>query len=189
MTVRIDDAAAAAAHLGACLEAEGVDYAIGGGIALAAHGLVRMTRDADLSVFLARAELAKLFDALARSGCLFDRATATRALDLTGFCTVRLGRVTCDLFLMTVANSRALARRVRLAVPDAGERWFLSVDDLVLHKLVMFRGKDRADLEGLFAIHGAAIDEAYVRERLDLIVPDEPQRRAFLADLVARFAR
>jgi hypothetical protein len=143
---RIDDPAAAAAAIGQHLEAAGIEYAIGGAVALAAHGVVRMTRDADLSAFVDGAARDSLFNVLERAGCLFERAAAVRQLASAGFTTVRLGRVSCDVFLLGDPPPAMRARRRRLAIAGYGERWVLSAEDLAVHKLVMLRGKDRSDL-------------------------------------------
>ena len=77
MAPPLDDPVAVAAWLAERLEADGIAYAIGGALALGAHGIPRMTDDVDLAVFAPEAELDRLFDAVERAGCLFDRARAS----------------------------------------------------------------------------------------------------------------
>src|SRR3990172_2388234 len=59
----LDDPVAVAAWLAERLEADGIAYAIGGALALGAHGIPRMTDDVDLAVFAPEAQLDPLFDA------------------------------------------------------------------------------------------------------------------------------
>jgi hypothetical protein len=184
------DPAAVGAWLGDRLDEDAILYAIGGAVALAAHGFPRNTADVDMSVFVPESEFERLFDALERAGCLFDRAQAREAVRRIYLFTVRCGRVLADIFVsFHPHHHEALARRVRLRCPDGRERWFLSAEDMVVHKLAMLRTKDLMDLEMLFAARGRAMDVAYVRRWLEAIAPPGDARRAKLDELVGRFAQ
>jgi hypothetical protein len=170
------------------LASEGIDYAIGGAIALGAHGVPRTTADADLTVFVASTDLDRLFDVLERSGCLFERARTLADVRRAAFFSVRCGAIGVDLFLAFHPHHHAAyQRRVRIASADGVERWFLSAEDLAVLKLALFRLKDRADLEQLFAAAGPRLDLAYVRNWVNAIVPVGEPRRAELDSLASRF--
>lgn len=190
MSPPLDNAANVAFWVADRLEEHGLAYAIGGALALAAHGVPRMTNDADLSVYLDGQPLHVLFASLERSGCIFDRVAAERDVERASLFTVRCGLILVDLFLaFHPLHDDARARRRAIAGPDGRPRWFLSPEDLAVHKLALFRGKDRVDLERLFAAQGTALDVAYIRHWIDKIVPDlADPRRAALDDLVGRFA-
>jgi hypothetical protein len=182
------DPTGVASLLGDRLDVEGIDYAIGGAVALGAHGVPRTTADADLSVFVPEPELGRLFDALERAGCLFERETAAREVERRAFFSVRCGRIGVDLFVsFHPHHHESHRRRVRFADPDGRERWYLSAEDLVVHKLALFRLKDRADLEALFALRGDELDLGYVRRWIHAIVPPGDPRRAELEALATRF--
>ncbi|MBI5479250.1 MAG: hypothetical protein HY906_10355 [Deltaproteobacteria bacterium] len=167
---------------------DGIDYAIGGALALGAHGAPRMTRDVDLSAFVPEAEIERLFDALERAGCLFRREEARRGVEEISLFRVRLGRVDVDVFVaFHPHHHEALGRRVRLAGPDSRLRWFLSAEDLAVLKLALFRGKDRLDLEALFAVKGSSLDLEYVRRWLHALTEPGDPRRVELERLVTRF--
>ena len=189
MPPRLDDPTSVAAWVTDQLEDAGIPYAIGGAVALSAHGFPRTTADVDLSVFAPRDELDILFDALDRAGCLFDRADARRAIDRMFLFTVRCGRVLVDLFVSFHPHHHdALERRVALRCPDGESRWFLSAEDLAIHKLALARPKDAADLERLFAATGSDLDLDYIRRWVEAITEDGDPRRQALADLISRFA-
>lgn len=188
MTAALRDPATVAARIGDQLEADGIPYAIGGALALAAHGFPRSTADVDLSVFAPEDELDRLFDALERCGCLFERARARRSIEQIFLFTVRCGQVLVDLFVsFHPHHHEALARRVAIESPDGRQRWFLSAEDLAVHKLALSRPKDLADLERLFAARGADLDLAYIRRWVEAIAGAGDPRRGALAGLVDRF--
>jgi hypothetical protein len=182
------DAAGVAAWLGAHFEDEGIEYAIGGAVALGAHGYPRTTADADITVFHDELEVDTLFDSLERAGCLFAREDARAELDRIALFRVRCGRIGVDLFIAFHQHHReAMRRRVRLPAPGGAQRWFLSAEDLVIYKLVLFRHKDRADLQGLFAVVGDSLDVGYIRAWIGKLVSDGDSRLAELDALVERF--
>lgn len=189
MTATLDDPPSVAAHLAERLDEASIPYAIGGALALAAYGEPRMTGDVDLSVGVTEANLDRLFDALERGGCLFDRVRAQAEVERFSLFRVRCGAVGVDLFVsFHPHHHEALARRVRLADPEGHVLWFLSVEDYAVHKLALFRPKDRMDLELLCAARGASMDWGYVEGWIRRIAPHEPDaRHAELAALKQRF--
>ena len=190
MTIRLDDAVTVASRIADRFEEGGIAYAIGGALALAAYGMQRMTRDADLGVFIETPAIAAVYDAVERAGCLFERAVASSEIEAAGLFTVRCGVVLADIFVSFQAHhDDARRRRRRLPMADGVERWFLSPEDLAVYKLALLRPKDLMDLEYLFAAQGPALDLAYVRRWVEAIAPDpEDRRRAALDDLAARFS-
>lgn len=65
--------------------------------------------------------------------------------------------------------------------------YFISAEDLCLHKLLFGRAKDVTDLERLLAVR-PLIDLAYVRSWLVQMVPAGDRRLEILDDLEQRFA-
>lgn len=188
MTAEWTDPPAVAARLAGRFEEEGIDYAIGGALALGAFGIPRMTDDADFAVFVTEAELDRLFDALERAGCLFDRARARAEVGRISLFGGRCGRVGVDFFVSFHPHDHeALARRVRLPGADGRDHWFLSAEDLAIHKLALLRAKDLADLERLFAARGPELDLAYIRRWIRAIAGEQDPRWAALEELARRF--
>jgi hypothetical protein len=186
----LTDAVAVACWLGSALEADGIPCAITGALALAVYGVPRMTKDADLAVFVEPAQRERLLDTLERAGCLFPRAWAAAEMARIGWFYLRCGKVEVDIFVAQHPFQReAMTRRVRIEVPGYGPRWFHSAEDLAINKLALSRHKDLADLEALFAVQGSALDTEYIRRWLEAITPEADPRRAVLEDLERRFAR
>jgi hypothetical protein len=189
VTEALTDPVTVALRLADGLEEDGIAYAIGGALALGAHGAPRMTRDVDLSVFAPEAEIDRLLDALERAGCLFQRAHALQDLARIALFRVRCGRVDVDVFVaFHPHHHEALARRVAVTGSDGKSRWFLAAEDLAIHKLALYRTKDRLDLEALFAVKGPGLDLAYVRRWVHAMTAEADPRRDELERLVERFA-
>jgi hypothetical protein len=178
------DAVATARWIADRLDEEHLPYAISGALALAAHGVPRMTKDVDLAVFTATESLDRLFTALDRSGAVFDRRVARLDIQRMALFRVRCGSVLVDLFISSPEHHQeTLARRLRLAGRDGREHWYLSAEDLAVHKLALFRPRDRDDLRGLFAVQGTRLDLAYVRRWIEAIAPPGDPRRDELSQL------
>lgn len=176
----------AAVRLAGCLDEDGLDYAIGGALALAALGVVRATKDVDISMFAADGP--RIFDALERAGAIVDRADATRALARIGMFTARMGKVLVDVFAGDHPHAAATrARRVRLADSTGRELWYCSAEDLVITKLFFGRDKDVIDLGQLYARLHDRLDRPYVRDWIVQMVPAADRRLAILDDLERRF--
>lgn len=176
------NAASAARQIVDCFDEDRIPYAIGGAIALGALGAPRATKDVDISAFVPLSELGRVLDSLERAGVMLDRAAATMDAERIGLVKGRLGRIIIDVFVSEHPQYGEMARR-RVAIDSI---WFLSAEDLCLHKLIYGRPKDIIDLERLLAVRPST-DLAYVRKWLGDMVPEGDRRFAVLDDLEARF--
>jgi hypothetical protein len=176
-----------ARRIAARLDEDGLEYAIGGALALGAWGAPRSTRDVDMTIFVSEAELPRCFDALERAGVMVDRAAATRDVARIGLFKGLAGRILVDVFVMGHPQYDDMRKR-RVMIEDASGSAlaFVSAEDLCLHKLVFGRPKDVADLEELLA-RRPGIDLDYVRSWLIQMVPAGDPRLAVLDDLERRF--
>jgi hypothetical protein len=173
-------------RIGACLEEDGLDYAIGGALALAALAIPRTTDDVDISVFAAAGDLPRVFDSFERAGVMIDRADAARSVDRIGMFTGRSGRTLVDVFVGEHPHFQAMRpRRQQRSYGSGPLSWFVSAEDLCVLKLMYGRTKDVADLERLLATH-PDLDVEYVREWLQRL-PGAAQKAAIFDDLVRRF--
>jgi hypothetical protein len=174
------------AHIASCLEDDGLDYAIGGALALTALAIPRDTKDVDISVFATAGELDRVFDSLERAGVMIDRGDAARSVARIGMFTGRSGRTLVDVFIGDHPHFHAMrARRQQLAYPSGQRYWFLSAEDLCVLKLLFGRTKDVADLERVFAAL-PQLDLDYIRQWVAQL-PGSQGRLALLADLARRF--
>ena len=168
------------------LDDDGIPYGIGGALALGALGAPRATKDVDITIFVPEAELPRAFDALVRAGLMFERAAATRDVARIGLFKARSGKMVVDVFLSPHPQYDAMkARRVSIEV-EGGRLWFLSAEDLCIHKLIYGRPKDLIDLERLVAVR-PDMDLAYVRSWLTRMIPAGDRRFGALDDLERRF--
>jgi len=175
-------------HIAARLEEDGLEYAIGGALALTAWAIPRDTNDVDISVFASEPELPRVIDALERAGVMIDRVDAAKSVSRIGMFTGRSGRTLVDVFLSTHPHFLEMRRRRRqLKYPSGEPLWFLSAEDLCVMKLLYARSKDIADLERMFSV--LALDLSYVRAWLARMVPEGDRRLTLLDDLERRFAQ
>src|SRR6187401_1968481 len=80
-----------AAELTQALEKRGIDYALGGALALGYWTRPRGTVDVDLTVYLSPDNPPECIRALQEIGCHVSIDEATRLLDEHGFCRARYG--------------------------------------------------------------------------------------------------
>jgi hypothetical protein len=177
----------AAVRIGECFDEDRIPYAIGGALSLGAHGAARATDDVDISAFVQRDELARVFDSLQRAGVMIDEAGARREVERIGLFVGRLGGTRIDVFISEhpqFADMRA--RSVSMTDKDGHTLTFMSAEDLMLYKLIYGRGKDVTDLERLVAVR--TLDLAYVRQWLAQMLPAGDRRFTILEDLERRFS-
>ena len=132
-----------------CLHAEGVEYLVVGGYALAAHGHPRYTGDID---FWLRPDLTNVERAL----CALERfgfaSLGLKVADFSPESVVQLGQPPRRIDLLTtidgVAFNDAWARREAVRV-DGLVLLIIGLDDFKTNKRATGRLKDLADLEAL----------------------------------------
>lgn len=166
MTVDAFNAADIGLKLALALEAEGIEYALGGALAYGVWALPRATRDVDLNIFLPPEKLAPALKVLANAGVQFDAAEAERRAADEGMFVGWMGACRIDVFIPSIPFSWE-ALRTRMLVPAGSQSaWFLSAESLSFFKMMFFRSKDIADVERLLASMGKRLDAPYVRHWL-----------------------
>lgn len=148
------------------LEGARVPYVVIGGLAVAALGEPRMTRDIDVVAYIDDARAAQLIDD-ARAAGFTVAPDELRALRDTG--TLRFSRAAYQLDVIIASlpfetAARARARRHllfgrRVPLPTA--------EDLLLFKVIAGRDKDLVDAVGIARRHLPALDLGYVSAALD----------------------
>jgi hypothetical protein len=167
-----------AVELAGALEAAGIPYAIGGAVAYGFWGAARGTQDLDLNVFLSAEQAAPAIDALITAGVKLDRDEVLRSTRERGDARGFAGDIPVDLFFLSIPLHRSAASRI-VAVNLLGHTIrILSAEDLVILKMLFFRGKDLVDVERVLATQGHRLDRSYVRRWLVDCVGDEDARLA-----------
>jgi hypothetical protein len=151
------------------LDERGIDSMLLGGLAIRVLAIPRPTFDVDLMVAIEDEESSDLAEAADRAGLLVGEehrrgfVDRLQGLAKIGF-SVPVGErlIPVDLFLAATEYQRAaLSRRTRHET-DLGPMWVASPEDVLLHKLLADRPRDRADVVDLLLVV-AMIDMAYLR--------------------------
>jgi len=81
-----------------------------------------------------------------------------------------------DLFFLSIPlHDSARERTVEVTLAGAPLP-ILSAEDLIVFKLLFFRGKDIVDVERMLALQGGALDRSYVRRWLVDCVGEDDER-------------
>jgi hypothetical protein len=174
-----------AAWLAARFEEDGLDYALGGAMALSAWSAPRQTLDVDVLVFVDDRSVARVIDSLERAGALVDRDDATRRAASTGMFMAQLGTIRVDVFLAAHPIHDPMKERRRQVELGGVMLWFVSAEDIAIFKLFYGRPKDLIDLERLFQAQ-PELDTSYIDGALRTIVPRGDRRLDILDELRRR---
>jgi hypothetical protein len=155
-----------ARELADALEARGIDYAVGGALALAQWGVIRGTLDVDLNLWVDPRRPTEAAHLLADLGCEFKAGAVVRELADKGWAYVSRRGVHVDVYLPTGEFHESVRRRRSRRRICGRDAWFLSAEDLAVFKMVLFRTKDRGDVEALLVICGRDFDRPYARDWL-----------------------
>lgn len=155
--------ALAALHL--AFEQLAIPYMVIGGLANAQWGLPRATLDVDVSVWTGEERLASAVDDL----CARFHPLATEPAALVRqarVLPVDVGGVRADIIFGLLPYEReAIGRAVEKSAGGCPVR-FCTAEDLILHKVVSDRDKDRDDVRGILAAQRGKLDTAYLEPRL-----------------------
>lgn len=160
-----------AAGISRDLAAEGIQHAVSGAIAMAAHGFVRATRDIDILVVVPALRLPAALEVVRRHGFAGEDRALLESLRTRFVAEMRAGPATVEILVPVLPYHHEVFRRaVRIetggvAVP------FVTPEDLVVLKMLWLRDKDRADVRALLAARKGSLDAAYVRRTLDSLLP------------------
>ena len=154
----------------------GIDYALGGALALNLWGPARGTLDVDVNLFVEEDRLDDAFDALEDAGVSLERGVARGRAEREGMFVASLEGMRVDVFLPSIDYSwEAASTRVTAETPD-GPVDFLSAEALAVFKLLFFRPKDLVDLSHLVAMQRDDMDLAGVRRSIVEMMGETDER-------------
>ena len=169
------------ADLARRLEEVGTPYMVIGGLANAVWGSPRNTIDIDLTVVLDPAQANALLKSLSpayssRTDDPESFVTRTRVLPLR-----HAGGVQIDvIFALLPFEEEAIRRSVSVDVQGTPVR-FCTPEDLVLHKIVSERDRDRKDVEEILRRRRTTLERSYLDARVHelaiLLARPELERR------------
>lgn len=181
------DLPALAAAISTQLARKGIRHAISGAVAMAAHGVVRATKDLDILVVTTQVRLPEVFAIVRGLGFQGDDATLLRGLREDGYAELKSGPVRVEVFAPVLPYHGTIPGRAVL-IEIAGTRVpVVTIEDLVVLKMLWRRPKDIPDIHSLLAA-ARNLDAEYVRSTLASILPDDDPRHAELADWIRRYA-
>lgn len=161
------------------LQQHGIDYAIGGALALAFYAPPRATIDVDVNAFVdVSTGMDAVRDALTAVGFTFDgpwdrvRSAAAETGQFRG--TIHGLRV--DVFIPAIPYYGELFSGSREVTLLGRPIRVLGPEDLAVLKVMFFRRKDLADVEALYRDQGPNLDRGYIRARLIEFVGEDDER-------------
>jgi hypothetical protein len=178
--MNLDDPVATALRVAGLLERDDVAYGLYGGLAVAAWGVPRETKDADLAVVSSDAD--RLADSLVADGIeaavafrrvpfgalIVSRVTLLRGAEISGLNTV-------DLVEPASARYAALAvgRALRAPLRDR-EISILTPEDVVIFKILSTRDKDLEDAAGILRRLGNEIEIDGIGRDIEELARESP---------------
>lgn len=162
----------------------GLDFALGGAIALAYYSEPRATIDIDINVFVGIDKTPKVLRALRPLG-IDVGVQAEQLLRRDGQARLRWDRYLLDVFLSTHPFHDACSERIRRMPFGSDEIPILSAEDLVVFKTLFNRAKDWLDIEQVLFAGAGTFDIGYVESWIDRLAGKADERRARLGEAIA----
>ena len=170
------------------LDQMGIPYAVGGALALAAHGVPRATYDVDMNIgvegttFFSDELLHGLEE---KCGVAFSE-TQEQLLaksEETGFIQGASGMIKVDLFFPNIGYLREVVEKA-LRLPLYGETInVIGSDDLIVMKSIFGRDKDFVDIQSLARYGPNPIDMEYISQKVGIIMhPNDAEERLRLLE-------
>lgn len=162
----MSDLNAPLAEIARALNTAKIEYMVIGGMAGIAWGIRRATFDIDFTIALDAGEVTRLFTILgdqiaAAPDDPIAFASETGVLPIQHRSGIRI-----DFTLARIAYAHeALARAAIIEVAGVAVK-FCTPEDLVLHKIISARERDRTDVEALIALRRASLDRTYLDPRV-----------------------
>jgi len=154
----------------------GIPYAVGGAVAYGFWGAARGTQDLDLNVFLAAEQAEPAIEVLRQAGVRLDPHEALDSARVRGDARGFFGDMPVDVFFLSIPLHRSAAARTVAVTMLGRPLQILSAEDIVVLKLLFFRGKDLVDVERVLAVQGRLLDRTYIRRWLVDCVGEEDSR-------------
>ena len=176
-----------AAAISAKLFKSKIRHAVSGAVAMATYGVVRATKDLDILVVAPQVRLPEVFAIVRERGFHGEDAEMLRGLRENGYAELTAGPVRVEILGPVLPYHRTLPDRA-VPVEISGTRVpIVSLEDLVVLKMLWRRPKDIPDIHSLLAA-SRDFDAGYVRSTLASILPEDDARHAELAEWIRRYA-
>ena len=152
-----------------------VSYYIGGSVASSAHGIARATLDIDIVANLDLTSVDKIVSSLEKDYYVSGEAIQKAIIEKSSFNLIHLATmVKIDVFIQKDdLYSIEVSRRVvaeKLEENESLDYYFVSPEDIIIHKLLWFQLGDRVserqwhDVLGVIKVQGELLDLDYLRK-------------------------
>ena len=148
------------------LDQQRIPYMVIGGFAVTIWGEPRFTRDLDITVSVPAEKLLATI-ALVRSEYTSLVADAAKFVNETRVLPIMAGSVPVYLIFAALPYEDAAIGRAKPIKLKTGTVRICSPEDLILHKIVSERARDREDIEGIFRYRHAELDYEYLDPRVE----------------------
>jgi len=179
----LSDLPGLAARISGALTTSRIPHAISGAVAMTAYRVVRATRDVDVLFVVEDIRLPVVFEALRKLGFEGEDRELVSALRDRYSAEMKSGAVAVDLLVPVLPYHRTLIDRAVFMEVEGEQVPFVSLEDLILLKLLWRRARDVADIQALVAA-APALDAEYLRATLRGIVPGDDGRIDELDELL-----
>lgn len=144
-----DDPVVVAARIGAALDDAGLDYAIGGALALGYWSEPRGTNDVDVTVYAPVDAPDECFEALREAGGEFLESDAVPSIREHGFFRLTIEGMRVDVFLPTIPIHESCRTRRQSVKMDGVAVYVWQAEALAIFKMMFFRPRDLLDVEAM----------------------------------------
>jgi len=158
------------------LAQRGVPHAFGGAIALNYHRDPRSTLDIDINIFLDPADQARVLELLDDLYGLPDPARITRQIADDGQARAMWAGTPVDLFFAYTEFHGSMARRIVREPFGDSHIPVLSIEDLLVCKVLFNRPKDWLDIDAVIKTRREMLDREYVRRWVRAFLDDDDDR-------------
>lgn len=145
------------------LDANGLRYAIVGGIALSYWNVSRFTYDIDIKLLVPNAEYATVRQLLRTR---FPAKAREQAREHALIVPVSVNNVVIDFLLALPGYEELIIERAVRHDLDELQVWVCTAEDLIIQKVVASREKDWPDVEALLIEQWHTLDQSYVEDWL-----------------------
>jgi hypothetical protein len=160
----------------AALGERDVPHAFGGAIALNYHREPRTTLDIDINIFLTPTGPAAVLAALGELYAVGAQGKVERELRDQGQARTQWSGTYVDLFFSNTPFHEAMAERSTVEVFGDTRIPVISIEDLLVCKVLFDRGRDWVDIDAVVRTEGRNLDVSYIEGWLDkFLAPDDPR--------------
>ena len=175
--------------LSADLKKRGISHAITGAAAMAVHGYVRATRDIEILVMTPGMRLPEVFESIRNQGFDGDDQALIQSIRDRYMAVLESEALDVEVLVPAIPYHRQVLDRASEVEIRGTMVPVVTVEDLIVLKLLWSRTKDIADVEALVSVAWDVIDASYVEESLLDIVPADDERHGVFRDIVKCFGR